>query len=164
MTRETVVDQPGANIALDLFVVGQHLGEVLDAALVGTGVTPAQYAVYTQLAQRDQTPGQLSATLGLRPATLSGYLNAMERRHDVTKRRGETDGRTYTVALTSRGRARVETCRPRFRRAVRMLEKELGDNHALARRMLGAVDDALRGTSAHLLSAHRSPHQAADVP
>ncbi|WP_020576400.1 MarR family winged helix-turn-helix transcriptional regulator [Actinopolymorpha alba] len=159
MTRKKVVDQPGGNILLDLFVVGQHLGGVLDAALLGTDVTPAQYAVYTQLSRNPQTPGQLCATLGLRPATLSGYLRAMERRRDVTRTRAETDGRSYTIALTKSGRARVETCRPRFRRAVRLVEQYLseGEGRLDTQQALVQLDDALLAAAARLSADHAPP-------
>jgi hypothetical protein len=43
-------------VALDLFVVDQHLGALLDATLAGTGLTASLYAVYSQLAQGQRTP------------------------------------------------------------------------------------------------------------
>jgi hypothetical protein len=46
--RRFVLDQPGGNLALDLFVLAQHLNSMLDAAFAGTGATPSQYAVYSR--------------------------------------------------------------------------------------------------------------------
>jgi hypothetical protein len=78
-----VLDQRGANIALDLFVVDQRLGQLIDGALLPTGLNAALYAVYSQLAIREQTPGRLAGLLGIRPTTLSGYLSSMVTRdHD----------------------------------------------------------------------------------
>ena len=37
--RRYVVEQRGANLALDLFVIDQHLGSLMDATLAGTGLT-----------------------------------------------------------------------------------------------------------------------------
>ena len=76
-TRRFVLDQRGGNVALDLFVVDQHLGSLVDATLAEAGITGNLYAVYSQLAQGPRTPGQLSETLGVRPTTLSGYLATM---------------------------------------------------------------------------------------
>lgn len=139
-----VLDQPGGNLALDLFVMSQHLGSLLDRAFAGTGVTPSQYAVYAQLARQSMTPGQVSAVLGLRPATLSGYLSAMERRGDLTRARHEIDGRSTWLALTPSGRERCGTCRQRMATAVRLLNAELGD--------AGEID-AMRAQLAHLDAA-----------
>jgi DNA-binding MarR family transcriptional regulator len=83
--RRFVLDQPGGNLALDLFVLSQHLGGMLDAAFTGTGVTPAQYAVYSQLGEQAATPRRLGATLGLAPATVSNYLNTIERRGHLVR-------------------------------------------------------------------------------
>ena len=107
-----VVDQPGGNVALDLFVLDQHLGQLMDQALVGTGITGALYAVYSQLATRSLTPGQLSQTLGVRPTTLSGYLAAMERSGHLTRVRHQSDGRSRVLALTEAGLAQWQEARP----------------------------------------------------
>ena len=75
MTFETgpIIDQQGGNLVLDVFVLDRHIGALLDLALRGTGISPAQYAVYSQIGRGARTsPGQLVDVLGLRPATLSG--------------------------------------------------------------------------------------------
>lgn len=144
--RTFVVDQRGGNIALDLFVVDQHLGALLDAALAGTGVTAALFAVYTQLAQGPRTPGRLCATLGVRPTTLSGYLATMARSGHATRTRSRVDGRSFTVSLTDAGRAKVRECRPLVRRALRVVDTEIGsaDDVAAARALIARVDDAIQ--------------------
>lgn len=144
--RGFVVDQRGGNIALDLFVVDQHLAGLLDAALAGTGVTAALFAVYTQLSQGPRTPGRLCATLGLRPTTLSGYLATMARSGHTTRTRSAVDGRSYTVSLTDAGRAKVRECRPLVQRATRVVNTEIGsaDDVAAARALIARVDDAIQ--------------------
>lgn len=144
--RPRVLDQRGGNVVLDLFVLHQHLGGLLTAALEPTGVTPAQYAVYSQLGQRDQTPSELGRTLGLPLPTLSGYLATMERRGDIARTRSDRDGRSHVVALTDDGRARLEECRPRMRQVVAALNAELGGRDAAegVREVLAGLDDAIR--------------------
>lgn len=143
--RRFVVDQPGGNLALDLFVLDQHLGALLDETLASSGLTASQYAVYSQLARGPMTPGALSTDLGIRPTTLSGYLAAMERAGHVTKQRNERDGRSWLVALSESGRAKVEECRPALRRTVRAVNGALGsaDDVRLVRETLAAVDRAV---------------------
>jgi DNA-binding MarR family transcriptional regulator len=141
-----VVDQRGGNLALDLFVVDQHLGALLDAALAETGITAALYAVYTQLAQGPRTPGRLCATLGVRPTTLSGYLATMARSGHTTRTRSAVDGRSFTVSLTDTGQAKVRECRPLVQRALRVVNTEIGsaDDVAAARALVARIDDAIQ--------------------
>jgi DNA-binding MarR family transcriptional regulator len=152
-----VIDQRGGNLALDLFVVDQHLGAMLDVALAGTGVTPAQYAVYSQLGRGARTPGQLADVLGVRPATLSGYLATMQERDHLTRTRSALDGRSALVALTPEGTAQRNSCRLRVRRAVTALNAAIGSADAVAvlRSALGDLDHAIVSTTAALSAKRR---------
>jgi DNA-binding MarR family transcriptional regulator len=140
-----VVDQPSGNVALDLFVLDQHLGTVLDAALAPTGVTASQYAVYGQLARGAMTPGQLTDVLGIRPTTLSGYLAAMERSAHASRVRNELDGRSWLVELTDSGRAKAEECRQVMGRVVRSINAAIGtaEDVRRARQVLAQLDKAV---------------------
>jgi len=145
-SRRYVVDQRGSNLALDLFVVDQHLGSLLDATLAPAGLTASLYAVYSQLAQGPCTPGQLSETLGVRPTTLSGYLATMAKREHVSRARNQHDGRSSVLSLTEAGHAKVRECRPLMQRALKTLNAEIGsadDVHA-ARALLARIDDAIQ--------------------
>lgn len=155
MTAERVLDQPGGNIALDLFVLHQHLGALLDAAFEGSGVTAAEYAVYSQLAQRPRTPRVLCGILGLRPATLSGYLVTLDRREHIERIPHETDGRSHRVALTPKGREQTEACRLRMRRAVRTLNRNLVGDVDEARRTLADIDQAIAVATSSISTLNR---------
>ena len=48
-TPQRQVGAPDGNLVLDLFVLQQRIGELMELALAGTGVRPAEYAVYSQL-------------------------------------------------------------------------------------------------------------------
>lgn len=139
------VSGPRGNLALDLFVLSQHLGALLDRALDGTGITPAQYAVYSGIGARRTSPGQLLDELGVRPATLSGYLSAMERRGHLARSRSREDRRAHVVSLTVEGRAALSRARTRFRRAVTRLVDEAGgaEESSRLREALGRLDVAV---------------------
>ena len=142
-----VVDQPGGNVTLDLFVLDQHLGMVLDAALLPAGVTASAYAVYGQLARGPLTPGQLSDTLGLRRTTLSGHLATMQRSGHVSRVRNERDGRSWLLELTDAGRAKAEECRRVVSGVVRSVDAALGSAEEVrqVREVLARLDRALIG-------------------
>lgn len=156
-TGSPVLDVPGGNLALDLFVLEQHLGNMLDVAFRGTGVTPSQYAVYSQLHRRQATPGRLCQVLGLRPATLSGHLAAIERRGHLTRHRHEADGRSVVLVLTDEGRTTTQACRRRMRRAVSVLDAEVGpaEETAALRSALGRLDRAVIAAGATLVARQR---------
>jgi DNA-binding MarR family transcriptional regulator len=143
--RRAVLDQRGGNIALDLFVLSQHLGRYLDSAFDGSGLTPSLYAVYTQLVQAPKTPRQLGDVLGVRPPTLSGYLATMDKRGHLDRTPNQQDGRSTWLELTPSGREQWSASRMRMRFAVRALNSQLGgpDGVAAARAGLADIDDAL---------------------
>ena len=154
-TRRFVVDQRGGNVALDLFVVDQHLGSLVDATLAEAGITASLYAVYSQLAQGPRTPGQLSETLGVRPTTLSGYLATMAGWGHVSRSRNEHDGRSSVLTLTEAGHAKVRECRPLMQRALKSLNAELGsaEDVQAARALIARIDDAIQVAQARLRRA-----------
>jgi DNA-binding MarR family transcriptional regulator len=152
MPREAerrVVDQVGGNITLDLLVLHQHLGSLLDLAFADSGLTASQYAVYSQLARGPQVPGLLLETLGFRPATLSGYLATMTRRGHVDRVRNEVDGRSAVLTLTESGREQWQVGRDRIRTAIRAINAELGGaaEADAVRLVLGRLDSALLSAS-----------------
>jgi DNA-binding MarR family transcriptional regulator len=126
-----VLDEPGGNVALDLFVIDQHLGSFLARAFGTIGISPAQYAVYARLLAGPRTPGELCEALGLRPPTLSGYLSAMERRGHLHRRPDEHDRRSVVLSLTDSGRSQARRGRERMAVAVEALHRHLGSAEAV---------------------------------
>src|SRR5690242_17596471 len=125
VTGERQVGASDGNVVLDLFVLQQRVGELMELALDGTGVRPAEYAVYSQLGIAAMSPRQLSARLGVTASTLTGHLAALERRGHVRKVRHPDDGRSYEVELTRAGRSTLESCRTGFRAMLDRLESAL---------------------------------------
>ena len=144
------VRQVGAadgNLVLDLFVLQQRIGELMELALAGTEVRPAEYAVYSQLGIAPMTPRELGARLGLTPSTLTGYLAAMERRGHTHKLAQPHDGRSYRVELTGTGRTTLATCRRGFRNMLGRLEGALPMPPDRVRETLADVEAAAAVTA-----------------
>lgn len=138
-----LVGATDGNILLDLFVVEQRVGELLDAALTGTGVRAAEYAVFSQLGTDALTPGNLGARLGTTKSTLTGHLAALERRGHLRRRPHPEDGRSHLLELTAGGRRTLEECRTRFAATLAVFESELRHAPTTARAILLDVDKAL---------------------
>ncbi len=91
-TRRRAVDAPVTpperriSLAFDVFLVGSRLGALLDRALAGTGIRPAEYAVYSLMLEAGpRTPSELAAALGVPPSTMSTYLTTMLSRGDAAR-------------------------------------------------------------------------------
>jgi DNA-binding MarR family transcriptional regulator len=136
------VGAPDGNLVLDLFVLHQRIGALLDDALAGTGVRPAEYAVYSQLGIDAMTPRELTARLGVTASTLTGHLAAIEGRGHVRRRTDAADRRSRLLVLTASGRRTLEKCRGRFRAAIEALYDELDLDVDRAREVLREIDRA----------------------
>jgi DNA-binding MarR family transcriptional regulator len=148
VSPERQVGAADGNVVLDLFVLQQRIGELMGSALAGTGVRPAEYAVYSQLGIAAMTPRDLGARLGVTPSTLTGHLAALERRGHARRTANPADGRSARVELTAAGRATLATCRRGFRRMLRAFEAALpvppDDVRALLVGLDAAAADAVR--------------------
>jgi len=120
-TPRRQVGAPDGNLVLDLFVLQQRIGELMELALAGTDVRPAEYAVYSQLGIAPMTPRELCGRLGVTPSTLTGHVEALARREHVTRVRDPLDGRSYRLELTREGRRTLTECRRGFRRMLTRL-------------------------------------------
>ena len=138
-TPRTSPDPPQRRISLpfEIFAVSQRLGTYLDRALEGTGVRPAEYAVYSLMLEAGpRTPSELAAMLGMPLSTLSTYLGAMLGRGDARRIPNPTDGRSVRVVLTDRGRGVVRRVNPPFSAALVALEANLDRPAAEVRQVL----------------------------
>jgi DNA-binding MarR family transcriptional regulator len=70
---------------------------------------PGQFAVLVMI---DQNPGtsqsSVSAALGIQKANFVATIADLEKRGLVRRRKSETDGRTYSLGLTARGRSLLQ--------------------------------------------------------
>lgn len=160
-THERQVGASDGNVVLDLFVLQQRIAELMELALAGTGVRPAEYAVYSQLGIATMAPRDLGARLGVTPSTLTGHLAAIERRGHLRKAPDPEDGRSYRVELTSTGRRTLETCRTGFRAMLERLEAALPSPVAEVRAVLADLDRTAAGVAADLAAEVRTRPAAA---
>lgn len=130
------------NLVLDLFVLQQRIGALLDQALHGTGVRPAEYAVYSQLGIDAMSARELTARLGVTASTLTGHLAALERRGHLLRETDTQDRRSRRLVLTPEGRRVLEECRGCFRSAVDALYAELDIDIDAAREVMREIDRA----------------------
>jgi DNA-binding MarR family transcriptional regulator len=153
-------DPPQRRISLpfDIFELSTRLGTYLGRALEGTGVRPAEYAVYSLMLEAGpRTPSELAAMLGMPLSTMSTYLSAMLGRGDAKRIPNPSDGRSVRVVLTDRGRGVVRKVNPPFTRAVVALEANLDAPVGDVRAALRGVLEAIERADAELASERRDP-------
>lgn len=77
--------------------------------LAGLDLRPGQFAVLVMI---DQNPGasqsRVSAALGIQKANFVATIADLEKRGLVRRRKSDSDGRTYSLGLTSRGRSLLQ--------------------------------------------------------
>ncbi|MGP3924176.1 MarR family winged helix-turn-helix transcriptional regulator [Streptomyces sp. 8N616] len=96
--------------------------QALAAELAGLDLTASEIKVLANLADgHGRTVSELSAAGGIRPNTLTGVLDRLERRGHITRRRGGRPGdrRSVLIELTSSGRLAAAT----IRKAIADLER-----------------------------------------
>lgn len=148
-----VAPPPQRRISLpfEIFAASQRLGTYLDRALEGTGIRPAEYAVYSLMLEAGpRTPSELAAMLGMPTSTLSTYLSAMLGRGDAKRIPNPADGRSVRVVLTDRGRGVVRAVNPPFTRALVALEASLDRPVADVRAVLVEIVEAIDRADATL--------------
>jgi DNA-binding MarR family transcriptional regulator len=149
------------SLLFDVFAVSQRLGAYLDRALAGTGIRPAEYAVYSLMLEAGpRTPSELAAMLGVPPSTLSTYLGTMLARGDARRIPNPADGRSVRVVLTDQGRAVVRRVNPSFRLAHEAIEASLDRPVAEVRAALLGLASAIERADG-ALDATAEPAQTA---
>jgi DNA-binding MarR family transcriptional regulator len=138
------------SLPFEIFATSQRLGTYLDRALEGTGIRPAEYAVYSLMLEAGpRTPSELAAMLGMPISTLSTYLSAMLGRGDARRIPNPADGRSVRVVLTDRGRGVIRAVNPPFTRALVAfeagLDRPLTDVRAVLAEIVEAIERAETG-------------------
>ena len=104
------MDQPPIGLALSR--ASRIVARAFDETLTRAGGSLPMWLVLLHLTVDDvATQRELADTLGLREATLSHHLAAMEADGLITRRRDASNRRVQVVALTDDGRARFRQLR-----------------------------------------------------
>lgn len=111
---------------------------LLDEALVGSGLTADEFAIYSVLRRGPLTPSQLAGWMSAPPTTVSSYVQRFERRGHVERLENAADRRSYLIGLTPSGIAAFEVAGAAFSPTLDNVEDKLGGavpevEHALKR-------------------------------
>jgi DNA-binding MarR family transcriptional regulator len=110
----------------EVYSAGALVGSLVNAALRDAGVAPELFSFLSWVRLLEPvTPGALAAETGLPPTTIRDYLRRLRERGDIVRRPNPSDGRSYLVKLTPRGRRLVDRGAPIVGDVFRRVEPHL---------------------------------------
>ena len=111
-------------IGLHLSQTARVVGRAFDDALAQAGGSVPEWLVLLNLKKQPQASQRdLAEAIGLREATVTHHLNAMDARGLLTRRRDPANRRVHLVELTDAGEAAFL----RLRDAATSFDRQLGD-------------------------------------
>lgn len=128
-----------------LALLGQEAMRRLRDAHTQNGLSPRQFELLGILHERGPVgQGELGALTGIVASALVSYLNPLEEAQLITRRRDPHDRRKHVVALTGRGRSRLQAASQAQRDAEDQLLSALTTKQrAQLRELLKRLRDSL---------------------
>lgn len=92
-------------------------------------VRPSEMGVliYTAKQETDVTPLMISQFFQISKPSVTAMVNTLINQDYLMKTPSSSDGRSYTVSITSKGRELVETTYEEYFSAMTLLEKNMGE-------------------------------------
>lgn len=133
-----------------LYLTNQGSRRFMRGALAGTGMTGEEYALYSYLyGNGPRTLSQAARDFGLAVTTVATMLAPHFKSGELERRPHPTDRRARLIALTDKGRQRMDTAIPAYTAAyrdlVKILEADGGEIETIfeaLERLRVAVDEA----------------------
>ncbi len=142
---------------LDVSVTGQYVVRILEHQLEPTGIPPYQLALVTHIReQQPVTPTAVSRASGVPPTTLRDNVQRLVERRLVRRHPHPTDGRSYLLALTTRGEVMARAADPALAQAYASLERLLPHPLAHYQAALSELNAALEAALAELEPVRRA--------
>ena len=133
-----------------LAVGGRMFSQRFGETLAGYGMTPAGYAVLSRLSTAGRMAARdVASACYVRPATVTGVVDTLEREGLVCRVRDQADRRMVAIELTSAGRERLRSSEQGVRRLLDPLFAGLSKkDEYVVREFLVTVIDQLQQETA----------------
>lgn len=129
------------SLFFDLFVLGQRIRGLLEAAMAGAELRPEDYAIYSVVFEDEQvSPTAMAAQLSMPLTTIMDAIRTMEQRGHARRVPNARDRRSYLVVLTGDGLRAHREAHDRFMVAYESFVGELPRGEAAAQ---GEVADLM---------------------
>lgn len=137
------------SVLFDVYALAQRTRALLDVALAGAPLTPAQYAVYSAVHEHGPlSASDLARLVGMPVTSVHDEVSAMSRRGHLERRRDVRDRRALLLRLTADGVAAHAATRVAFEVAISAVERRLDRPVSAVREALVALGRACDGAAA----------------
>jgi DNA-binding MarR family transcriptional regulator len=93
------------NVFLQFFLAAQPVGRLVERAIRKSGMSASDYAILSAIDELEPvTPADVARLTGMPRPTLSATIERLSRAGHLRRRKNPRDGRSYTLALSARGR------------------------------------------------------------
>lgn len=145
----------------DLFAVGYRVRALLGQTMVGDGLRPDEYAMYSAVLKAGPLSiSELAQVVGMPLTTVSDYVRTMTTRGHALRSRNPADSRSYLVSLTDNGVAAHRAAMVGFAEAINRVRQVLPIPEQDLVRVLQALDDAVRQVLEELAAQDRRQQRA----
>jgi DNA-binding MarR family transcriptional regulator len=121
-----VPDEPHRSLLLDVYAAYHKSGQVVEAAIQGTGIAAEDFAFVSIVVAREPvTPTEISREFGLSLSTVLFRVGRNVERGFVERISNPQDGRSFLLRLTPAGRDVWRRAASNLHRAVTALEARL---------------------------------------
>jgi MarR family transcriptional regulator, lower aerobic nicotinate degradation pathway regulator len=112
----------GDNVLLQMFRTAVATRELMQRAVAGTGISPAEFAVLSAIGVlRSVPPTELATALRVPPTSISRHVARIVDAGLAVRSPNPADRRSYLLELTDEGRAVARAVAPRVRSLVDQL-------------------------------------------
>lgn len=135
---------PLTSLLFDIFALNQAVGGMLAVFMVGSPLTPTEYAFLSAIFETESiTPTALSGRLGMPLTTVMDHLARHEARGHISRLIDPRDRRASRVVLTAAGSGAHRTANATFQKAYDAFDSALGKSAAESQRAILEVRDAV---------------------
>lgn len=132
------------NVLFDAWLASRAATGALDAALAPSGLSADEFAIYSVLRTNESmTPTELARWMSAPPTSVTSYVKRLESRGHIERTPHPGDGRSYTIQLSTAGRAAHLAAGELFQPVLARVVRNLGDQTSTVRAGLCQLHAAL---------------------
>ena len=136
--RQDGLFEPG--LFLQFFLAAQPIGRLIEQAIRQSNMSAGDYAVLSAVDELEPvTPADIARLAGIPRPTLTAQIDRLIRAGHVKRRKNPSDGRSYTLELTARGRRTKDENGRALLAAHQALAEHLADEDRQVIAMLGRL-------------------------
>lgn len=146
------------SLFFEIYALNQAIGRLLTVAMVGSPLTPEEYAIYSAIFEDELiTPTRMAHRLGMPLTTVMDQIARLQARGHARRTVSDADRRATLVSLTASGLAAHRGANRYFQRAYETFLAELDLDESDATNILVTIRQAVEEALARAARREQSP-------